>query len=580
MKYLKFLILLLMLFPLKVWGYTKASVDITKMDINDISESLQKGYLTSELLVKLYIERIEEYDDDFLTIREINEKALDEARQLDEERKNGHIRSAIHGIPLLVKNNIDVFGMATTAGTKSLIDNYPKEDAEVIRKLKEAGAIILATTNMSEMAFRASESKSSYGNVGNAFNPLYSSYGSSGGSASGLALSFGAAALGTDTNASVRVPASAAGLVGLRPTYNLISTKGVLPYDIYRDTVGILTKTVNDNKMILEVIGYQQKEVLDNLNIGIINSYVTGFSNTSGVNGKTDEDILKLVNNVIELLKNAGENVHDIPTLLNNSYLNLATSTMTGWTFCDGFNNYIKNTTGRIRSFKEFAYDTGHIYSINGYLSECEKKINNNTLEKKEKFKEQIDTFMEDYDVLIYPTVKNKILKLGESELLAPGAYLGSVVGYPSITVPIGYIDGFPYGLEIFGTKESEDILYELAQKIESLLNLEIVNSPLAPNLYQIPKIVEDLKRFYENFYDKNSHQELNLKTKNFFLKYHLRTDKDNEKIAYELIEEYKKDKNNNKMYIYILGALGVLLSLVVICKIIVYGSKKIFASK
>lgn len=580
MKYLKFLILLLMLFPLKVWGYTKASVDITKMDINDISESLQKGYLTSELLVKLYIERIEEYDDDFLTIREINEKALDEARQLDEERKNGHIRSAIHGIPLLVKNNIDVFGMATTAGTKSLIDNYPKEDAEVIRKLKEAGAIILATTNMSEMAFRASESKSSYGNVGNAFNPLYSSYGSSGGSASGLALSFGAAALGTDTNASVRVPASAAGLVGLRPTYNLISTKGVLPYDIYRDTVGILTKTVNDNKMILEVIGYQQKEVLDNLNIGIVNSYVTGFSNTSGVNGKTDEDILKLVNKVIELLKNAGENVHDIPTLLNNSYLNLATSTMTGWTFCDGFNNYIKNTTGRIRSFKEFAYDTGHIYSINGYLSECGKKINNNTLEKKEKFKEQIDTFMEDYDVLIYPTVKNKILKLGESELLAPGAYLGSVVGYPSITVPIGYIDGFPYGLEIFGTKESEDILYELAQKIESLLNLEIVNSPLAPNLYQIPKIVEDLKRFYENFYDKNSHQELNLKTKNFFLKYHLRTDKDNEKIAYELIEEYKKDKNNNKMYIYILGALGVLLSLVVICKIIVYGSKKIFASK
>lgn len=573
MKYLKFSILLLMLFPLKVWGYTKASVDITKMDINDISESLQKGYLTSELLVKLYIERIEEYDDDFLTIREINEKALDEARQLDEERKNGHIRSAIHGIPLLVKNNIDVFGMATTAGTKSLIDNYPKEDAEVIRKLKEAGVIILATTNMSEMAFRASESKSSYGNVGNAFNPLYSSYGSSGGSASGLALSFGAAALGTDTNASVRVPASAAGLVGLRPTYNLISTKGVLPYDIYRDTVGIFTKTVNDNKMILEVIGYQQKEVLDNLNIGIINSYVTGFSNTSGENGKTDEDILKLVNNVIELLKNAGENVHDIPTLLNNSYLNLATSTMTGWTFCDGFNNYIKNTTGRIRSFKEFAYDTGHIYSINGYLSECGKKINNNTLEKKEKFKEQIDTFMEDYDVLIYPTVKNKILKLGESELLAPGAYLGSVVGYPSITVPIGYIDGFPYGLEIFGTKESEDILYELAQKIESLLNLEIVNSPLAPNLYQIPKIVEDLKRFYENFYDKDSHQELNLKTKNYFLGYHLRTDKDNEKIAYELVEEYKKDENKNKMYI--LGVLSVLLVLVVMCKIIVYGNKK-----
>src|SRR5699024_507614 len=143
------------------------------------ADALDKGYLTSELLVTLYLERIEEYDDEFNAIRQINENALEEARLLDEERSEGDIRSILHGIPIVVKTNIDVEGLATTAGSKALEDNYPNEDAEAIKKLKEAGAIILASTNMSEFAFAASNSLSSYGSVHNVFNPNYTSYGSS-----------------------------------------------------------------------------------------------------------------------------------------------------------------------------------------------------------------------------------------------------------------------------------------------------------------------------------------------------------------------------------------------------------------
>ena len=374
MKYFKYLLLILLLFPISVKAKTKGVVDITKMSIKDLEDALDKGYLTSELLVKLYLERIETYNENFNAIREINENALSEAKKLDKERSKGNIRSEVHGIPILVKNNIDVEGMATTGGSKALGDNLPNDDAYAIKKLKEAGAIIIATTNMSEFAFKASDSYSSYGQVKNAFNPLYSPYGSSGGSAVALALSFGAASLGTDTNSSVRVPAATAGLVGLRPTYGLISHRGVIPYDTLRDTIGIMTKTVSDNALILSIIGGKDEKddttlnakskqyKIDNnkkdIKIGIITSYLTGSTRYSGINGKTDSDIENLAKEKIEYLKNNFEIV-EIPDLVTSYYQTIANSTVTGGSFCDGFNEYIKNTKGSIRSFNDLNKASG-----------------------------------------------------------------------------------------------------------------------------------------------------------------------------------------------------------------------------
>ena len=137
MKLVKTVLILILLYPITVFASTKAVVDITTMSITDLAEALDKGYLTSELLVTLYLERIEAYNDDFNAIRKINDKAKEEARVLDEERKNGQVRSLLHGIPIVVKTNIDVTNIATTAGSLALSDNMPKEDAEAIKKLKE-----------------------------------------------------------------------------------------------------------------------------------------------------------------------------------------------------------------------------------------------------------------------------------------------------------------------------------------------------------------------------------------------------------------------------------------------------------
>ena len=568
MKWIKTIFILILIYPITVFASTAAVVDITNMSITDIADALDKGYLTSELLVTLYLERIEAYDDDFNAIRELNENALEEAAALDKEREEGHVRSILHGIPIVVKTNIDVAGLATTAGATALSDNYPLEDAEVIKKLKDAGAIILASTNMSEFAFAASNSLSSYGNVKNAFNTRYTPYGSSGGSAVAVALSFAAASLGTDTNSSVRLPASAAGLVGLRPSLNLISTDGVIPYDTLRDTVGILSKTVEDNAILLSIMNEEKKtyeanlESLEGIKIGVINSYLKGSSSSIRVNSKTDEDIYNLASAKLKLLEDAGAELIYINELLDSYYYNIATSTMSGDSFCDGFNNYITGTTGTIRSFRKLALSKGKIYSLNGYLSSCNNAWTydlNKVLEKKEIFENHILKVFDNYDLdlIVYPTTKNKVFTLSSgSSASAPGSFLGSVIGYPSITVPMGYINEFPYGLEFFSLKNEENLLYSAAGIFEEVNNLGLTNSLLAPSLYEIPDYIETLMTYYEA-----EENELTTKAKEYFLNYSNKSEKENEIEANILIQEYQKletkqndlEKENDVLKVFIM---------------------------
>ena len=585
MKWIKVSFILILIYPITVFASTKAVVDITNMSITDIADALDKGYLTSELLVTLYLERIEAYDDEFNAIREINESALEEAKTLDKEREEGYVRSILHGIPIVVKTNIDVTGLATTAGATALSDNYPLEDAEVIKKLKDSGAIILASTNMSEFAFSASNSNSSYGNVKNVFNTNYTPYGSSGGSAVAVAASFAAASLGTDTNSSVRLPAAAAGLVGLRPSTGLISADGVIPYDTLRDTIGILSKSVKDNAIILSIINEDGKtynaslENLDGIKIGVIDSYLMGNSNSIRVNSKTDDDIYNLASAKIKLLENAGAQIIYIDELIDSYYYNIATSTMSGDSFCDGFNEYITGTNGSIKSFRNLALSSGKIYSLNGYLSGCNGTWTydlKDILEKKKVFENHILEVFNDYDLdlIVYPTTKNKVFTLNSgSSASAPGSFLGSVISYPSITVPMGYINEFSYGLEFFSLKGEENLLYSVASIFEDLNNLGLTNSPLTPSLYEIPDYIEELMNYYEL-----EENELTEQAKEYFLNYSNKTDEENEEEAKLLIKEYQELeekqydlKKKNQILSVLIIILFILITLCTILFMIVY---------
>lgn len=523
-KYFVVLLLSLLFLFIEVNAATKAPVDITKMGIVEISDALDKGYFTSEQLVQMYLERIEEYDVKFNSINQLNSNALSDAKKLDEERESGKVRSKLHGVPILVKCNIDVYGMPTTAGAKALSDNYPKENAYVVQKLIDAGAIVLGSTNMSEFAFSAKDSYSSYGNVKNVFNVKYTPYGSSGGAAVAVSAGFAAVSLGTDTNSSVRLPAAGAGLVGLRPTLGLVSRSGVIPYDIERDTVGILSKSVDDNALILSVIGGQDKKdsytnksfekvysvkdsSLEGVVIGVATQFVDGKEGSDGVVGPTDQEISKLTNDSIKKLEEAGARIVYLNNFANYNYYKIAYSTYAGITMCDNFNEYIKGTTGSIREFQQLVDSSGKVQRLSGYAAGCNGVYDSKESRdsKKSKYRDYVQSFYDDYDldVILYPTLKNKVFVIGKGDNNSPGSILGSVIGYPSITVPMGFLsDGFSYGIEFLSEAYNEEVLLKVANGFENVNGNKNIISDLTPSLYKVSQPVNDLVKKYEATYD------------------------------------------------------------------------------
>ena len=509
-----------------VSALTKAPVDVTTMSIEELLNAMDKGYITSEALVNIYLERIEAYDDMFNSINQINEHAVEQAKELDKERESGKLRGRLHGIPILVKCNIDVYGIPTTGGTKALKDNYPKGNSFVVQKLIDEGAIILGSTNMSEMAFSAGNSYSSYGYVRNVFNTDYTSYGSSGGSAVAVAAAFAAASLGTDTNSSVRIPASGAGLVGVRPTLGLVSRSGVIPYDVERDTVGVLSRNVSDNALLLNIISGVDKNdektkeskktnidvsnsSLEGITIGVPTLYTKGSSKFSGVMGLTDSDIYKLVEDSIAKLENAGATIIYLDNFVKSSNLTLASQSMSGITMCDGFNEYIKGTTGKIRSFSDLVNANGKVYDLSGYVGGCNGKLYSkaNKDAMKATYRSYVDKYFEDYDldIILYPTIKNKVFAYNKTGSISPGSSLGSAIGYPSITVPMGFVGEFSYGIEFFSQAYKERDIYNVAVSFEKANGNMIYNSKLTPALYVVPEDVTKLISLYDDALSKDS---------------------------------------------------------------------------
>jgi amidase len=237
-------------------GRAARTVDLTSASIADLSGAFAAGALSSERLTALYLARIAAYDKAgpaLNAVLRLNPTALEDARALDAERRASGPRSALHGIPVLLKANIDVAGWPATAGFHGLRDSVATQDAEQTRRLKRAGCVILGLTNMSEFASGAALSTLG-GQIRNPFAVDRSPAGSSGGSGAAVAAGFASFALGTDTGGSVRGPASANGVTGIRPTFGLTGRGGIIPLALSLDTVGPLATSVADLAVALTVM--------------------------------------------------------------------------------------------------------------------------------------------------------------------------------------------------------------------------------------------------------------------------------------------------------------------------------------
>ena len=247
-------------------GASQGAFDPTERSISELSLEMQRGVLSAEMLVKAYLARIARFDaagPKFCSVLAVNPTALEQARSLDRERKAGKTRGPLHGIPILIKDNIETSDpMPTTAGSLALRNSTHTADAPLVARLRSAGAVILGKTNLSEWAnFRSSRSTSGWsgvgGQTGNAYAVERNPSGSSSGSAVAAALSLCAAAIGTETDGSILSPSSYNGLVGLKPTVGAVSGRGIVPLSPRQDTAGPMARSAADAAVLMSVISEQ-----------------------------------------------------------------------------------------------------------------------------------------------------------------------------------------------------------------------------------------------------------------------------------------------------------------------------------
>jgi len=438
--------------------------------ILEIAEKLKKRAISPVELTRDCLERIEKLNSTlnaFITIT--GNSATAQAGQAEEEIKHGRWRGPLHGVPLALKDIIDTAGVRTTAASALFKDRIPSEDAEVVRRLKDAGAVLLGKQNLHEFAYGGSSVVSNFGEVHNPWNPAYIAGGSSGGSAAAVAAGLCYGAIGTDTAGSIREPAALCGVVGLKPTYGRVSTRGVIPLSWSLDHVGPITATLSDAAVILQAIaGFDARDInsadipvadyvgavggrAKALRIGVPRAYFF-----EGL----DAEIESAVNQGLSLLTTLGADIREVALAV------LADRT--------------------VQSAESYAYHAEYVgRSPELYQAETLRRIRTGAdinatdyihhRRELDKARREIGKVFENVDVFITPTapvppptivsLKENPDQLRSTEiLLLRNTRPVNVWGLPAISVPCGLTrGGLPIGLQIVGPHWGESLILQLA---------------------------------------------------------------------------------------------------------------------
>ena len=486
--------------PMVGHGQSFKPKQLREATIDQLHTAMQAGKLTAVQLVQLYLDRIEAYDKQgpFLNaIIMVNPKAMAEARRLDSLYKaTGKFVGPLHGIPILVKDNYDTYDMPTTNGTLAMKKSIPPDDAFVVRKIREAGAIIIAKSNLAEFATSGQVSVSSIlpGYSRNPYDTKRTTAGSSGGTAAAVAADFGAIGLGTDTGSSVRGPASHQSLVGFRPTLGLVSRDGIAPLSMTNDTGGPICRTVEDAVRVLDVMaGYDKADTVTSRSNGKIPATYRQYLDKDGLKGakigvfrqmvmpkNSDPQVYALFNKALDELRAAGAIVVDsvrvpeldtitksfdtIPQLRRDFNIYLANL---------GPNAPHKSLTSIIKSkqFHPSIEKTLLDADADTLAPEAHKGWAKN-MALRERLRQLLLRAMDStgIDVLVYPSFSYPPRLLGD--LNTPSGTnnnaLSPPTGFPAFTVPMGFTyDDLPAGLQFFGRPFSEPTLVKLCYAYE-----------------------------------------------------------------------------------------------------------------
>jgi amidase len=481
--------------------------ELDEATIAELQSGMAGGKYTAHSLARKYLDRIDSVDKHGPAINaviEVNPDALSIANDLDKERKAKGPRGPLHGIPVLIKDNIDTHDrMTTTAGSLALGGSIPLQDSSVARKLREAGAVILGKTNLSEWAnFRSSHSSSGWsGRGGQTKNPYVldrNPCGSSSGTGAGVSANLAAIGIGTETDGSVVCPSSANSLVGIKPTLVLISRAGIIPIAHNQDTAGPMCRTVTDAAILLGTLaGIDPRDDLTKTSAGKSFADFTKFLDTNGLKGARigvhrkafgfNDAVDKLMTDCIDIMKKRGATVIDPADIPTQGKFDDSELEVLLYEFKADLNSYLASLGPRapVKSLKEiidfneqyrdrempyFGQDLFIKAQAKGPLAD---KAYRDALAKDQRMsrKEGIDFVMDKnkLDALIAPTGGPAWTTDWVNGDHFTGGYstASAVAGYPHITVPAGYVFGLPVGISFFGRAWSEPTLIKFAYAFE-----------------------------------------------------------------------------------------------------------------
>ena len=479
--------------------------ELNEVTIDALQQKMQNKQYTSRSITELYLRRIDAVDKagpKLNAVIEVNPDALNIADAMDKERASGKVRGPLHGIPVLVKDNINTGDkMMTTAGASALEGNIVKEDAFIIKKLREAGAVLLGKTNLSEWAnFRSTHSTSAWSSRGGQTKCPYvldrNPSGSSAGSGSAASANLCAIAIGTETDGSIVSPSSVNGLVGIKPTVGLWSRSGIIPISKTQDTAGPMARTVKDAAILLGALaGEDPQDSYTATSNGKTQPDYTKFLDANALHGKrigVEKDGLKvnpamdkIFQDAIDLLKSKGATIVEVEVYKAIKPAGHDQFTVLLYEFKDGVNNYLGKANAKVKTLAEvIEFNKKNEAKAMPYFKQetlelAEKKGDLNTKEYLNAVKNTTTTTR---------NAINKILKDNKLDAIAAptngfaccidlinGDYdngfgfsgPAAMAGFPHITVPMGYWNELPVGLSFVSTAYDEAGIIKLGYAFE-----------------------------------------------------------------------------------------------------------------
>ena len=488
---------------------SRTTFELEEASITGLQTGMQSGRHTARSIAELYIKRIEEIDKQGPAINavlEINPDALAIADEMDRERQQGHLRGPLHGIPVMLKDNIDTADrMHTTAGSLALMDSVPKRDAFLVQRLRAAGAVVLGKTNLSEWANgRSMRSSSGWsGRGGQTRNPYAldrNPSGSSSGSGVAVASDLCAVAIGTETDGSVVLPSSANSIVGIKPTVGLVSRSGIIPISHSQDTAGPMARSVADAVALLGgMSGVDPADEVTKESQSRSYPDYTQFLDASGLRGARigvarnylgiHEKVDALMEDAVDAMKHGGATIVDPAEIPTKDDIRAPELEVLLYEFKSDINAYLSNRGATVHSLKDLiafneqnaetemphfgqerfimAEEKGPLTSA-GYLEALETA-------RRLSREEGIDAVLSEHrlDAIMAPTASLPWL----TDLITGDHHSGgsstpaAASGYPSITVPAGYVSGLPVGISFFAGAHSEPTLIKIAYAFEQATN-------------------------------------------------------------------------------------------------------------